>query len=143
MSVPADRDPACAEAYAPAKRIVEWVMGRRKRPKPEYFRKKDICENMSPVAESGGQDPSRSRWPARLGKVFRAVKTALTPPKEYSQLPLFQAKPESYRKGDAYKNMSKALGWLGAAVGYTLPCSQAQRAKIVLPAAEGLSNEEI
>ncbi len=115
MPLPADWDPAYAEAYALAERIVGWLMRWGKRTKPECHRKREACRNMSPAGERGGRNPSGSGGAASLKRVFCAVKTALTPRKEYSQSPLFQTKPEYLRKDSACKNMSKVLGWLGAA----------------------------
>ena len=98
MSVPGDWDPAYAEAYVLAERVVGWLMGRRKRTKPEYDRKQVAYKNMSPAGELGGRNPKGSGAGTVLGKVLRAVKTALTLRGEYSQSPLFQTKPECFRK---------------------------------------------
>ena len=105
-----------------------------KRTKPEYDRKQAAYENMWPAGESGGRNPSASGGPTslgtRLGKIFRGVKTALVPRKQPSQLPLFQTKPESYRKEGGYKNMSKVLGWLGAAARFLLKGGRYHRQQI-------------
>jgi hypothetical protein len=53
MPLPADWDPTYAGAYAPTERIVEGLMGRRKRTKPESSGKQGGCKNIS-VAGSRG-----------------------------------------------------------------------------------------
>jgi len=117
MSDPRFSDPAYAEAYAVAERIVGWFMGWGKRTKPESLRKQEVCKNMSPVGERGGQNPSGSgvaiSLGTRLGKIFGAVKAALVPRKAYSQLPLFQTNPECFRKEAASPNMSKDVAKIG------------------------------
>jgi hypothetical protein len=119
MSLPADWDPAYAEAYALAERIVGWLMGLGKRTKPESHRNQQACKNMSPAGESAAQNPDRSDKATTIERVFGAMKTAFTARKECLQLPLFQAKPECLRKGGAYENMSKGMSkirvWLGPA----------------------------
>ncbi len=124
MWPPADWDPAYAEAYALAERIVGWLMRWGKRTKPEYNRKQAACKNMSPAGERGGRNPGGSGAATSLGRIVRAVKTALTSRKERPQLPPLQTKPESLRKDAAYKNMSKALGWLGAPASFLLKCGR-------------------
>jgi hypothetical protein len=124
MSVPADWDPSYAEAYALAERIVGWFMGWRKRTKPECDRKRAGYKNMSPAGERGGENPNGNSGARSLGKAFRAIKAALVPRKEYSQLPLFQTKPECSRNEAAYKNMSNGVSktgdWLGTAASFLL-----------------------
>jgi hypothetical protein len=124
MSVPADWDPDYAAAYALAERIVGCLLGWGKRTKPESHRNQEACKNMSPAGEPGGRNPNGGGGATGLGRVFRTVKTALAPRKEWSQLPLFQTKPECSRKEGAYKNMpngmSKIGGWLGAAASFLL-----------------------
>jgi hypothetical protein len=124
ISLPADWDPAYAVAYALAERIVGWLMGGGKRTKPEYDRKQATCKNMSPAGERDGRNPKGSGRKTALGRVFRTVKTAFVPRKEHWQLPLFQTKPECYRKDGPYKNMSndesKIGGWLGRAASFLL-----------------------
>ncbi len=120
MSLPADWDPAYAEAYALAERLVGWLMGRGKRTKPECFRKQHSCKNMSPAGKMAGRNPNGGDRAGSLAKVFRAMKAALVPQREGSQLSLFQTKPECKRKESAYKNMSKNPRWLGAAVSFLL-----------------------
>jgi len=110
MSDPRYWDPAYAEAYALAERIVGWFMGWGKRTKPESLRNQKVCKNMSPAGERGGRPNCGSGATSlgpKLGKVFRTVKKALARRKKYSQLPRFQTKPECLRKNGAYKNMSK------------------------------------
>ena len=116
MSVPRDRNPAFAAIGALAQGILRSLMRRWKRTKPECDRKQGACENMSLTGESAGRGAIGGGGATGLGKVFRALKTALVPRKEHSQLLLFQSKPESFRKEDTYKNVSKARGWLSAAV---------------------------
>jgi hypothetical protein len=124
MSDPRFSDPAYAEAYALAERIVGWFMGWGKQTKPESLRNQGVCKNMSPAGESTGRKLNGSGGATSLGKVFRAVKAALVPRKEYSQLPLFQTKPECFRKVGTYQNMSKGMSkigsWLGAAASFLL-----------------------
>ena len=88
------------------------------RTKPESFRKHEACKNISSTGERAGRNPNGSDGATALGRVFRAIKTALVPRKECSQLPLFQTKPECYRKEAAYKNVSKARVWLGKAMSF-------------------------
>jgi hypothetical protein len=137
MSDPRYSDPAYAEAYALAARIVGWLMGWGKRTKPECDRKKAAYKNMSVAGEPGGRNPNGSSGTRSLGRVFRAVKAAPNPRKEPSQLPLFQTKPECFRKEGAYKNMSKGMakigGWLGAAASILLRrCRSAGAGAIVI-----------
>ena len=96
MSLPADWDPAYVVAYALAERLVGWLLCWGKRTKPESVRNEATCKNMSPAGESAGQNPNgnggATSLGTRLAKIFRAMKTALAPRKEPSQLPLFQTK---------------------------------------------------
>jgi len=106
MSLPADWDPAYAEAYALAERFVGWLMGWGKRTKPECNRKKSGCKNMS--AQDGGRIATRAldeRESQTSTEVSRETK---------------RTKPEYQRKQGAYKNISKTLGWLGAAASFLL-----------------------
>jgi hypothetical protein len=116
MSDPRFSDPTYAEAYALAERIVGWLMGWGKRTKPEPLRNQKICKNMSSAGERAAGNPNGSgratSLRTTLGKVFRFMKAALVPRKEYRQLPLFQTNPECSGKQGRYKNMSKALGRL-------------------------------
>jgi hypothetical protein len=120
MSLPADWDPSYAEAYALAERLVGWVMGLGKQTKPESHRKQYAYKSMSPAGQLGWRNPNGRDGATRLGKAFRAVKAAIVPRKEDSQLRLFQTNPECYTKDGAYKNISKARGWLGAAGSFLL-----------------------
>ena len=132
MSLPANRDRAYAEAHALAERFIGWLMGWRKRTKPESYRNQDGCRNMSPAGDRGGRNPSGSARATGLRRVLQDVKTALTPRKECRQLPLFQTKPEYLRNNMAYKNISKApgwLGWLGAAASFLLKPGRAAMAE--------------
>ena len=138
MSVPAEWDPAYIMAYAVAEKIVGWFMGKGKRTNPESDRKQAAYKNVSAADEPGGRNPEGSGGTTSLGtrlaNIFRSMKTALVPRKEYSQLPLFQTKPECYRKEGAYRNMSKALGWLGTAPAFLLKRGSS---KYSIPAAQG------
>jgi hypothetical protein len=143
MSVPHDWDPAYAEAYALAGKIVGWLMGWGRRTKPEYVTKQAGYKNMSAAGGSGGQNPNgsggtRSLW-TTLRKILnatKAMKTAIVPQREHSQSPLFQTKPECFRKEGAYKNMSKGIskigGWLRAVASFLLQRHQVEDLRVEL-----------
>ena len=120
MSLPPDWDPDYLAAYALAERFVGWLMSWGKRTKPECVGKQAAYKNMSPAGEWAGRNPNGISRATSLGKLFRAIRTALVPRKECSQLGLFQTKPEYKRKEGAYKNMSKTLGWLATAALFLL-----------------------
>jgi hypothetical protein len=128
MSDPRYWDPAYAEAYALAERIVGWFMRWGKQTKPECYTRQKTCKNMSLGGESGEPNPNGKGGAITLARVFRVIKTAVVGRKEYSQLPLFQTKPEYLTKEGAYKNMSKTMGWLGAAASFLLKQRCNQRA---------------
>jgi len=120
MSLPPDWDPDYLAAYALAERFVGWLMSWGKRTKPEYYRNQEACKNMSPAGESGRRNPNGSDGVTAVEKVLRAIRTALVPRKECSQLELFQTKPECNRKEGVSQNVSKSLGRLRAAFSFLL-----------------------
>ncbi|HXJ93616.1 MAG TPA: hypothetical protein VMT20_12110 [Terriglobia bacterium] len=120
MSVPGAWDPNYAAAYALAERIVGWLMSLGKRTKPEYCRNQGACKDMSADSVWASRNPNRSDGATSVGRVFRTIKTAFVLRKTHSQLSLLQTKPECKRREGAYQNMSKTLGWLGAAASFLL-----------------------
>jgi hypothetical protein len=112
MSDPRYWDPAYAEAYALAERIVGWFMGWGKRTKPESPRNEKACKNIS-VAGSrwsvvdGWTTWCVAWWWSACGQLLgRENKLQVGPKTEHRKSPTEKrTKPESLRKEGAYKNM--------------------------------------
>jgi hypothetical protein len=74
--------------------------------------------NMSAADWPAGRNWNGIGGPMTFGRAFAALKAALMSRKEPLQLRLVQTKPEYLRKKGIYEIMSKAVGWLGNALGF-------------------------
>jgi hypothetical protein len=89
-----------------------------KRTKPESDRMQKAYGNMPAAGWPAGRNSNGIGGPMTFGRAFAALKAALMPRKQPLELRLVQTKPKYLRKQGVYKIMSKAVGWLGNALGF-------------------------